>query len=139
VDKKVYQGIIDRLEESSGGENSAGFYLTLTKVKAWIEARMKPMNAYFKEEMGKLGVASFMEDGVVLTLGEQDKSTLNQEKMVKLLTEKGFRGYAVRTIDVVDDEKLSELVYAGHITPQEVADCTDKKIVKVLKASEVKM
>lgn len=135
--KKLHEQVIEEIKQAEQ-EKSAGYYYSLTKIKACVEALMKPLNSFFKEDMALKKLKSMEVDGYTLAISEQDKSTLNQERMIALLEAKGLKGEGVKTVEVVDEIKLHEFLQDGRVTPNEVSACLNKIIVPVLRVTEVK-
>lgn len=134
IEKSIEQQIEDIHAESN---NSPAWYFRLTRLKGMVEKLIKPMNEHFKTDMLTKGDTTRVADGYKLIITEQDKSTVDDEKLVKLLKKKKLKA-AIIKVEKPDHAAVEMLVSSGEITPQELAFCQIPKFVKVLNVTEIK-
>ena len=110
-------------------------YFELIKQKSEIEKQIKPLNESYKRSMSADNQTEFIEDGYKLELKEQDRSKMNNERLVALLKKKGYPT-AIEIKLVAKEDVVETLVFEGKITPAELDSCIDKNIIKVLTVKE---
>ena len=115
---------------------SVQFYYELTQEKSQLEKKIKPYNEAFKKFMAKGNMKEFEENGYKLLLTEQDRSTMNDDRLVALLKAKGLTG-AIAIKEVPVAEEVEQAVFEGLITPEEFASCMDTKKATVLNVKKV--
>lgn len=128
-----------RDEESAARTTSQkiAFYYRFNKVKCVIENLLKPINADLKAKMIAAKCDKKVAGDYELILGTQDKSKVDNDKLVALLKEKKLTK-AIKKIEMPDEAMVEKLVNEGKITPEEFKECVVENVVTTLKIQEVK-
>lgn len=104
----------------------------LKKLKKEVDS----LKSQIKNEMVNKSVKK-AELGKLVTISYQDRSKLDEEKVVALLKSKGLEE-GIMIEEKPHPEKLKEYMKTGQITLQEIADRTIKNLIPVLKVKENK-
>lgn len=108
-------------------------YYNLNELKSSTEKELKPINKEIKDLMESINLEKMeTTNGFKIEIGTQNRSKVNEDKLVQLLKMKGFTD-AIKTVEVPDEQIVERLVYTGELTADEYSTCIDKQIVKTLK------
>lgn len=97
-------------------------------------------NAKIKELMKEQGLKDFEVDGIVAKYIIQNKESMNEEKLLTLLKEKGYET-VIRTKEYVDMDLLEDALYHDRIdknTVVEMDKCRESKEIVQLRISKKK-
>lgn len=111
-------------------------YFELNKQKLELDKRLKELNKELKDTMLANNQDTIIDDGYKVELRNQDRSKMNDEKLVNFLVSKGLQS-ALTTKIVPNEEEVERLTYEGVIAPVELEQCIDKNIIKVLTVKKV--
>lgn len=79
--------------------------------------------------------------GFQVTLAMQDRSTMNEDRLIQWLKDNKFNKGIVKKKEYVDTDALEKAIYNGDIPVDKVAEmdmCKDEKLVSVLTVKKVK-
>lgn len=115
----------------------AEVYYELNETKNRVTKELKPINEEIKSSLAEVGLNKLDTDnGYRIEIGTQNRSTVDEEKLVALLKLRGFNE-AVKTIEVPDEALVERLVFSGELSPEEYSTCINQKIINTLKIKKI--
>lgn len=112
-------------------------YYTLNETKNQVTKELKPINEEIKNSLAEINLKKLdTENGYRIEIGSQNRSTVDEEKLVALLKLKGFNE-AIKTIEVPDEALVERLVFSGELSPEEYSACINQKIISTLKIKKL--
>lgn len=115
----------------------AEVYYELNETKNRVTKELKPINEEIKSSLAEIGLNKLDTDnGYRIEIGTQNRSTVDEEKLVALLKLKGFNE-AVKTIEVPDEALVERLVFSGELSSEEYSACINQKIISALKIKKI--
>lgn len=115
-------------------ENLIAEYAEIKEEEKRVKSRVKTLNAKIKKELKACNLTKVEFDGVTATLITQDRSKVDEEKLVQRLHELGLDD-AIIKVEKPDENKVEGLIYEGTLSPQQIEDCITKKEVETLRIS----
>lgn len=94
-----------------------------------------------KEVAEKDGKRIYENEGFKVTITMQDKSTMNEEKLIKFLKKNGLNKGIVKRKEYVDSDALENAIYNGIIRKDmlvEMDKCKEPRFTEVLRLTEKK-
>ena len=112
-------------------------YVQLKKQEKVLKKQIKDTNEKLKSYMISNNVSEI--DGIdwKVSIVSQDRSKMNEDRLIHKLQDMGLE-VAISSKPVVDQEKLSDLLYEGKLNDTDLMDCVDKKIISMLKLTTKK-
>lgn len=77
-------------------------------------------------------------DGIIATYYLQQRKSVDEEGMVQFLKEKGYTD-AIKTIEVLDSDKLEKMAYDGSISKDDLGEMAKFEIIKDVPTLTVKL
>ena len=115
----------------------AEVYYELNETKNRVTKELKPINEEIKSSLAEVGLSKLdTENGYRIEIGTQNRSTVDEEKLVALLKLKGFNE-AIKTIEVPDEALVERLVFSGELSPEEYSACINQKIINTLTIKKI--
>lgn len=96
----------------------------------------KPLNEEIKSEMSSRNLKTDKIGGFKVTVGTQDRSKMDSEKLVAKLKELGLTE-AIKTVEVPDDAMIERLIYNDQLNAQVVQDCVIPNFVQTLTVKKI--
>lgn len=90
-----------------------------------------------KQMMKELGIKAIEVPGFKATYSERVSQNFNEDKLLAKIKSLGFVD-CVKTVEVVDMEKLESLIYDNELDPLELASCKETKVTPTLKLTKLK-
>lgn len=90
-----------------------------------------------KQMMKELGIKVIEVPGFKATYSERVSQNFNEDKLLAKIKSLGFVD-CVKTVEVVDMEKLESLIYDNELDPSELASCKETKVTPTLKLTKLK-
>lgn len=90
-----------------------------------------------KQMMKELGINVIEVPGFKATYSERVSQNFNEDKLLAKIKSLGFVD-CVKTVEVVDMEKLESLIYDNELDPSELASCKETKVTPTLKLTKLK-
>lgn len=90
-----------------------------------------------KQMMKELGIKAIEVPGFKATYSERVSQNFNEDKLLAKIKSLGFVD-CVKTVEVVDMEKLESLIYDNELDPSELASCKETKVTPTLKLTKLK-
>lgn len=98
----------------------------------------EPLNKEMKKMMRSAEMKEFETDELLVTYSIQERSSMNEVKLVARLKELGFTD-AIETVERPNAGVLETLIYDGKLDPELIADCEVTKEVEVLSVKKKKV
>lgn len=120
----------ENTEQQLIDETIAKYFAYNTRVnqdKKEVKSLGEKLKSFFK-----IGDQHTTKDGYELSITKQEKTNMNNEKLIEILKATGHSN-AVKTIEVPDDKMVEELLYSGQLTAVDIAPAVSINIVAVLK------
>ena len=87
----------------------------------------KVIKSYFDNKPGVYQIGNY-----VANIYEQDRSKMDEEKLVKLLKSKGLHD-CLKLVISFEEDKVEEALYKGQLTPEELSECiVPNKVLSLL-------
>ena len=102
-----------------------------------LDARKKQLNQTLKTYMRENSLKEFNANGIRLVFGVQNRTDMNEEKLLRRLHELGLNT-AIKMVEVPDQVEIENLLYNGQLSPDTLADCTVTKTIETLTVKEKK-
>lgn len=112
-------------------------YAYLDANKKALDKEMKPMNEQIKAAMNELNLSVFEIDGVQAVYSVQDRSTTNEDMLLRRLQELSLFE-AIEVVSRPNMKVVQDLIYAGKLPAHEIAGCVERKFVEVLTVKTTK-
>lgn len=119
-------------------------YNQLLKQESFIKKRKEELSKYIKEYSMKHGVKNdkgsyYIDDGEFY-FGSQARKTvkINEEKAREFLKMKGLLDKVIAIKEIIDEEKVEELVNVGELTVEDIENIVDVKITYAIDVKEKK-
>lgn len=90
-----------------------------------------------KQMMKELGIKVIEVPGFKATYSERVSQNFNEDKLLAKIKSLGFVD-CVKTVEVVDMEKLESLIYDNELDPSELSSCKETKVTPTLKLTKLK-
>lgn len=100
-----------------------------------IKKTTDKLNSQIKEKMLEGNLDKFDTGTSVAMLGKQERVTVNQDKLLQKLKDMKI-DKPIKTIEVLDESILEDMVYSGELDASIVAECTETKNIYVLKVKK---
>lgn len=117
------------------GESGAAQYrrdkATVLAAKS-LEKSLEALDKKIKSHLLELGEKEYAASGFTFKMGVQDRSTMNEEKLVALLKEKGLDTKAVKTVEIGDPDAVAECIKTGELTVEELSECKNPNIINTM-------
>lgn len=136
VERTQEQNLDDLIEVC--GEVKDDLKILKSNEKKYTDSIKKLMKESVKEIGGK---RSYTVDAYTAVLYQQDKSSMNEEKLIQFLKQNGLSKGIVRRKEYVDGDALEDAIYNDKIPEKllvEMDSCKEKKFVDVLKITKKK-
>lgn len=95
------------------------------------------LNKDIKNEMKAGGLKNIDTGRVVATFSVQERTSMNQDKLLKRLKDLGLH-QAIKTVEVPNETAVEDLIYKGHLDASKIQDCIEVKEVEVLRIKKAK-
>jgi hypothetical protein len=102
-----------------------------------LDTIKKPLNSEIKDYMKDNGMDVIQGQGFGVHFGTQERVTMNEAKLLDKVKSLGLTD-AIKTVEVVDQSLLEDLVFNGKLNPAEIEDCVERKIVETLTVKKAK-
>lgn len=112
------------------------FYEKNEEVKKLTKEADK-LKAKIKEYLREHSITNYEVGNLVLTLSEQDRGKMDEDRLVRVLEEMGF-GDAIELKPVPIESEVENLVYNQKLDAGMVQDCYVPNIIQVLSVKKVK-
>lgn len=110
----------EKLDRMANEEDLARYVELGAEIKALQDERNilnKVIKTFFRNEPGKYQIGDY-----VANLYEQDKSKMDEERLVELLKSKGLHD-CLKVVMTYDEAKVEEALYKGQLTKEELDSC----------------
>jgi len=112
-------------------------YFAFDQAEKTAKKDKEPLNKSIKLEMRTSGLKEFNSDGIVADFSTQQRTTMNEAKLLVKLKELGLDN-AIETVEKPNQAVVEDLVYNGKLDPAVLAGCIETKEVEVLKVAKAK-
>jgi hypothetical protein len=106
-------------------------YVALDVKAKQLDTLKKPLNAEIKAYMKESGIKELSTADVKVVYGVQERVSINEPKLLEKLKALGVTA-AIKTVEVVDHEKLEGMIYNGELQASAVEECLERKEVETL-------
>lgn len=106
-------------------------YADLDAKAKQIDDMKKPLNVAIKAYMRDNGIHEVAVDGIKAVFGKQERVSMNEAKLLEKVKGLGLT-QAIKTIEVVDEDIINQMVYEGTLEPSLIEDCVETKVVETL-------
>lgn len=107
-------------------------YIKLKEEEKRISNDSKKLNKKIKEYFDTQGTAELVVGDNVIVKQVQDRSTMNEDKLLNKLKQLG-KTSAIKTKEYVDVEVVDNLLYKGDISTNDIIDCINNKQVTMIR------
>jgi hypothetical protein len=97
--------------------------------------KRKPLNKSIKSEMKKEGLHKAQFDNIVVSYSVRERSSIEEEKLLTILKEKGLDEFIVVT-EKPDVEVLEEAILANKVDASILSKCVKTKEIEYLTVNE---
>lgn len=118
-------------------EESIKTYFVHDQAEKQAKKLKKPLNEKIKNFMKTMKANVFTAGNVKATLKTQERTNLNEDKLLAKLNELG-RSDCIVMKPSVDVEKVEDLIFKGELDGKILQDCLEIKYVDTLTVKEVK-
>lgn len=102
-----------------------------------LKKKIDPMNTDIKLQMKALGKNLIETERYTAAYSTQDRTSMDSKMLMDKLKALNLT-QAIDTIEVVNEEKVQDLIYKGLLHESQLADCVKVNVVEVLKVSAKK-
>jgi hypothetical protein len=104
-------------------------FFELDKVEKAAKAEKEPLGTEFKTlwpDKGKQEVGDY-----IVVRGVQDRSKLNEDKLIQRLKELGFKN-CIKKKEIVDSEEVERMIFDGKLPSSLLESCMDVQYVQTV-------
>lgn len=112
-------------------------YVTLKNEEKKLKKDIKSINTRLKDYFNDSGNDELDLGDYTIKKQVQDRSKMDEDRLLNTIRTLGFEE-CIKTKEYVDIESVNDLIYNKVITPNQIADCVDKKLVTMIKISKNK-
>jgi hypothetical protein len=102
-----------------------------------LKKNIDPLNTNIKAQMKELGETKVVAGNFTATYSVQERTSLNEPKLIQRLKELNLTA-AIEIKEVVNEEKVKDLIYNDLLTEEQIRDCINVTEVEVLKVTAKK-
>lgn len=95
-------------------------------------------NKEIKAQMAELDVAEYESESYIATVTESERVTVDEDAMLELLSQSGYRNLCIRTKEYVDADLLEKAIYRGDIDKETLVGLDKCKKVAHIKTLKLK-
>ena len=117
--------------EENNLKNDIQDYFVVDQAMKELDKKKKPLNISIKSGMVENGLNSYEADGAVATYSKQERTSLNEEVLLKILKDRGLNE-AIEVKEHPRSEVVERMIYEGILSPVDLANCYNVSIVEVL-------
>lgn len=107
-------------------------YMEAKEEEKAAKEHAKRLNDLVKSRLKAMGTDVIEVDGIQAKIIEQDRSKMDEKKLVWRLKELGLNE-AIKVVEQPDDNAIEGLIYNGKLSPNELESCMEKKIIQTLR------
>lgn len=96
------------------------------------------INARIKDLLNEIGEDSFTAGGYVVTLGKQDRSSIDEEKLIKKLKQFAPDTECIKKKEYIDMDVLENEIYHGQLSDDAMVAMDECRIPKIVMTLSVK-
>jgi hypothetical protein len=131
-EEKVYEESVERVITF---EDKVQMFFDKKKLADRLKKELEPLNREIKKHMDENNLQELELSDYTIKITTQDRSTLNEERVVTRLHELGLED-CILIVEKPNQEAIEKKIYDNEIKATVFEDCTDINIVPVLKVSK---